>query len=66
MTIHKCCAPTHPGEMLIKEFLEPLGVTQEAAKRMSILFQRLNAIVNRRGLDCAKYRDGEILRRVRQ
>jgi len=29
--------PTHPGEMLLKEFLEPLGVSQvEAAKRMSI------------------------------
>ena len=33
--------PTHPGEMLLKEFLEPLGVSQvEAAKRMSIPFQR--------------------------
>jgi len=44
--------PTHPGEMLLKEFLEPLGVSQvEAAKRMSIPFQRLNAIVNcRRGV----------------
>jgi len=21
--------PTHPGEMLLKEFLEPLGVTQK-------------------------------------
>ena len=29
--------PTHPGEMLLKEFLEPLGVSQvEAAKRMNI------------------------------
>jgi hypothetical protein len=37
--------PTHPGEMLLKEFLEPLGVSQvEAAKRMSIPFQRLNAM----------------------
>lgn len=41
--------PTHPGEMLLKEFLEPLGVSQvEAAARMSIPFQRLNAIVKRR------------------
>ena len=33
--------PTHPGEMLLKEFLEPLGVSQvEAATRMSIPFQR--------------------------
>ena len=45
-------APTHPGEMLLKEFLEPLGVSQvEAADRMKIPFQRLNAIVKgRRGV----------------
>jgi antitoxin HigA-1 len=42
-------APTHPGEMLLKEFLEPLEVTQvEAADRMKIPFQRLNAIVKGR------------------
>ena len=42
-------APTHPGEMLLKEFLEPLGVSQvEAADRMSIPFQRLNSIVTGR------------------
>ena len=41
--------PTHPGEMLLKEFLEPLGVSQvEAANRMNIPFQRLNAIVRGR------------------
>jgi addiction module HigA family antidote len=35
--------------MLLKEFLEPLGVSQvEAAKRMNIPFQRLNAIVKGR------------------
>ena len=44
--------PTHPGEMLLKEFLEPLDVSQvEAADRMNIPFQRLNAIVKgRRGV----------------
>lgn len=44
--------PTHPGEMLLKEFLEPLGVSQvEAADRMHIPFQRLNSIVKgRRGV----------------
>ena len=44
--------PTHPGEMLLKEFLEPLGISQvEAADRMKIPFQRLNAIVKgRRGV----------------
>ena len=41
--------PTHPGEMLMKEFLEPLGVSQvEAATRMNIPFQRLNALVRGR------------------
>src|SRR6266851_4510572 len=41
--------PTHPGEMLLKEFLEPLGVPQiEAARRMAVPFQRLNAIVKGR------------------
>jgi len=35
--------------MLLKEFLEPLGVSLvEAANRMNIPFQRLNAIVNGR------------------
>lgn len=41
--------PSHPGEMLLKEFLEPSGVSQvEAARRMKIPFQRLNAIVRGR------------------
>jgi len=45
-------APAHAGEMLLKEFLEPLNVSQvEAARRMGIPFQRLNAIVRgRRGV----------------
>ena len=35
--------------MLLKEFLEPLGVSQvEAAARMNVPFQRLNAIVKGR------------------
>lgn len=38
--------PTHPGEMLREEFLEPLGLTQaEAATRMSMTTNRLNEIV---------------------
>ena len=41
--------PTHPGDMLLKEFLEPLEVSQvEAARRMNIPFQRLNAIIKGR------------------
>jgi addiction module HigA family antidote len=35
--------------MLLKEFLEPAGVTQaEAARRIGVPFQRLNAIVRGR------------------
>lgn len=45
-------APSHPGKMLLREFLEPLGVTQtELAERMEIPFQRVNGLVNgRRGV----------------
>lgn len=48
-------APTHPGEMLLKEFLEPAHVTQvKAAKRMGIPFQRLNSIIRgRRGVSAS-------------
>jgi antitoxin HigA-1 len=44
--------PTHPGEMLLKEFLEPLEVSQvDAATRMGVPFQRLNSLINgRRGV----------------
>ena len=40
--------PTHPGEMLLKEFLEPLEVTQKQfAKHLGWTYARLNEIVNR-------------------
>jgi len=39
-------APTHPGEMLLEEFLKPLGITQSAfAARLGISFPRLNEII---------------------
>ncbi len=41
--------PTHPGEMLLKEFLIPMGMTQkELAKAIHVPYQRVNEIVNRR------------------
>lgn len=41
--------PTHPGEMLLEEFLEPLGMTQtELAARIGVPFQRINSLVNGR------------------
>ncbi len=38
--------PTHPGEMLLEEFLKPLGISQAAfAVMLDVPFARLNAIV---------------------
>ena len=38
--------PTHPGEMLIEEFLKPAGLTQvDAARQMGIPLNRLNEII---------------------
>lgn len=44
--------PTHPGEMLLEEFLRPLGVTQRRlADAIQVPYQRVNEIVNgRRGV----------------
>lgn len=42
-------SPTHPGEMLLKEFLEPKGLSQkEFAKHLGWTYVRLNEIVNGR------------------
>lgn len=39
--------PTHPGEMLREEFLEPLGMTQtELAQRIGVSYVRVNELVN--------------------
>jgi addiction module HigA family antidote len=38
--------PTHPGEMLLEEFLKPLGISQsEFAIRLGVSFPRLNEII---------------------
>jgi len=44
--------PTHPGEMLLKEFLEPMNLTQRMlANAIHVPYQRINEIVNmRRGI----------------
>jgi addiction module HigA family antidote len=39
--------PTHPGEMLLEEFLKPLGISQSAfARQLEVSFPRLNEIIN--------------------
>ena len=44
--------PTHPGEMLLEEFLNPMKLTQrELADAIYVPYQRVNDIVNgRRGV----------------
>jgi antitoxin HigA-1 len=41
--------PTHPGEMLLEEFLKPMSLTQqELANSIHVPYQRVNEIINRR------------------
>lgn len=38
--------PTHPGEVLLEEFLDPMGLTQVAfAEHLNVSVQRINEIV---------------------
>ena len=40
-------APTHPGEMLLEEFLSPMHLSQrELADAIQVPYQRINEIVN--------------------
>lgn len=42
-------SPTHPGEMLLEEFLLPLGLTQrQLADAIKVPYQRVNDLVNGR------------------
>jgi addiction module HigA family antidote len=41
--------PTHPGEMLLEEFLKPMGISQrDLANNIHVPYQRVNELVNRR------------------
>jgi len=44
--------PTHPGEMLLEEFLTPMSLTQrDLADALHVPYQRINEIINgRRGM----------------
>ena len=44
--------PTHPGEILLHEFLEPMDMTQlELAEKMEAPIQRVNTLINgKRGI----------------
>jgi addiction module HigA family antidote len=41
--------PTHPGEMLVEEFLKPMGLTQrDLANGIRVPYQRVNELTRRR------------------
>ena len=40
---------THPGEMLLEEFMNPMGLSQrDLADEIHVPYQRINEIVNKR------------------
>jgi antitoxin HigA-1 len=40
-------SPTHPGKMLLEEFLNPMELTQrELADAIHVPYQRINEIIN--------------------
>lgn len=41
--------PTHPGEMLLEEFLRPMQITQrELADAIHVPYQRINELINKK------------------
>ena len=47
MTAKTVMAPVHPGEILLEEFLSPLGVSQyQLAKAVDVPARRINEIVH--------------------
>jgi addiction module HigA family antidote len=47
MRLPKNRQPTHPGEVLLKDFLEPMDISQvKFAKHLGWTYARLNEIVN--------------------
>jgi len=46
---NKQLPPIHPGEILMEEFLEPMGISQyRLAKDISVSPRRINEIVHRK------------------
>ncbi len=49
MLLPKGRVPVHPGEMLLEEFLKPVGISQyKLAKDTGVTYRRVNEIVNGR------------------
>jgi len=46
MRLPKNRRPTHPGQVFLEDFLNPLGITQkDAAERLRMSYPRMNEIV---------------------
>ena len=52
MRVPKYRPPSHPGKILLKDFLDPMGITQrELADALHVPYQRINELVNeKRGI----------------
>jgi addiction module HigA family antidote len=49
MRVPKHRPPTHPGEILLKDFLEPFAISQtELAQAIHVPYQRINELVNQK------------------
>ena len=49
MKIPKYRPPSHPGEILLKDFLKPIGITQrQLANALHVPYQRINELVNQK------------------
>ncbi|MBC6429890.1 HigA family addiction module antidote protein [Nostoc sp. HG1] len=49
MRVPKYRPPSHPGEILLKDFLDPMGITQrELADALHAPYQRINELVNKK------------------
>ncbi|MCW5313804.1 HigA family addiction module antidote protein [Nostoc sp. KVJ3] len=49
MRVPKHRSPSHPGEILLKDFLESMGISQrELADAIYVPYQRINEIVNQK------------------
>ncbi|WP_414569253.1 HigA family addiction module antitoxin [Nostoc sp. CCY 9925] len=49
MRVPKNRPPSHPGEVLLKDFLEPMGISQrELADAIHVPYQRINEVVNQK------------------
>lgn len=49
MRVPKYRPPSHPGEILLKDFLDPMGITQrELADALHVPYQRINELVNQK------------------